>query len=138
MTSNAATFPYMPLPGPPPTLRPMLPITLSNGTVSLNELGLVDSGGDVSILPYDLGRQLGLNWSSQPPIPLVGGILKGVPVRGAILDAAVHTFPKVRLGFVWIQKNDIPLVLGQMNFFLEFDCAFYRHRGIFRIEPHSP
>jgi hypothetical protein len=116
----------------------MLPITLSLGTMSRKELGLVDSGGDVSILPYDAGLQLGLNWNSQPPIPPLGGILAGVPVRGAILDGRVHTFPTVRLAFAWVQKNDLPLILGQMNFFLEFDCAFYRYRAVFRIEPRTP
>jgi hypothetical protein len=116
----------------------MVPIVLERGAIRVDELGLLDSGADTSILPYDLGLRLGLDWNSQPMIPSLGGIFAGTPVRGVILLGTVHPFPSVRLGFAWIQTNNIPLILGQMNFFAEFDIAFYRHRSIFKIEPRTP
>ena len=138
MTGAAVTFPYIQVPGPPPLLRPMLPIALKRGTISRNEMGLIDSGSDISILPFDLGTQLGLDWNAQPVVPPMGGILTGYAARGVVLLGTVHPFPAVRLAFVWVQKNDILLILGQANFFMEFDIAFYRHRAVFRIEPHTP
>jgi hypothetical protein len=98
----------------------------------------VDSGADVSILPFNLGNQLGLVWNAQPLLPDLGGILTGVPARGAVLDATVNPFPAVQLAFAWVQKDDIPLILGQANCFMEFDVGFYRDHGVFRVEPHTP
>ena len=138
MTGAALTFPYVLLPGPPPTLRPMLPIVLERGMIKRNELGLVDSGADTSILPYDIGLQLGLDWNSHPTLPPIGGILTGVTACGVILRAIVGSFLPVRLAFAWVRKNDIPLILGQANFFMEFDIAFYRHRSFFQVEPRTP
>jgi len=62
--SGTVTFPYLTVPGPPPFARPLVPILLSNGRSTSTQLGLVDSGADVSILPYALGLQLGLDWNS--------------------------------------------------------------------------
>jgi hypothetical protein len=116
----------------------MLPIALERGTITRSELGLVDSGADTSILPFDVGLLFGLDWNSQPILPSLGGILSGVPARGVILSGSVGSFHPVRLAFAWVRKNDIPLILGQANFFMEFDIAFYRHRSFFRIEPRTP
>ena len=138
MTGAAVTFPYIQLPDPPPTLRPMLPIVLERGTATVNELGLVDSGADTSIMPFDVGLRLGIDWNSQVVIPTLGGILAGYAARGVVLLATVAPFPLVRLAFAWVQKNDVPVILGQVNFFMEFDVAFYRHKATFEIEPHAP
>lgn len=37
----------------------------------------------------------------------------------------------VRLAFAWVASDDIPLLFGQMNFFLEFDVWFYRSQYVF-------
>lgn len=138
MTGAAASFPFVLVLGPPPTLRPVLPHTLDHAGTTLDELGLVDSGSDNSILPFDLGARLGSDWSRQLPLQPIGGILSGVAARAVILTATVQPFPAVRLAFAWVQSDRYPLILGQANFFLEFDIAFYRHRGIFTVEPHQP
>jgi hypothetical protein len=116
----------------------MLPIQLTRNTISINEHGPVDSGADTSVLPHDAGLRLGLDWNTQPLLPSLGGILAGVPARGVILVGTVQPFPGVQLAFAWVQKNNIPLILGQTNFFMEFDICFFRHRTIFTIEPHTP
>ncbi len=37
-----------------------------------------------------------------------------------------------------IPEDDIPLILGQTNFFMEFDVCFYRSKLEFEIKPTSP
>jgi hypothetical protein len=49
--------------------------------------------------------------------------------------ANVAEFPPVRLAFAWTQARDVPLILGQANFFLEFDVCFFRSRMMFEIAP---
>ena len=44
-------------------------------------------------------------------------------------------FLPVRLAFAWVKSPGVPLILGQTNFFLEFDVCFYRSKLEFVVEP---
>ncbi|WP_244913187.1 hypothetical protein [Phormidesmis priestleyi] len=48
-------------------------------------------------------------------------------VRGACCDvqAIVGEFEPLQLVFAWTQATNVPLILGQVNFFMEFDVCFY-------------
>ena len=43
---------------------PYLPITLSLGDRSIEVMALLDSGASVSVLPYEVGRELGAVWEN--------------------------------------------------------------------------
>ncbi|MGL6074409.1 MAG: hypothetical protein ACRC8S_09645 [Fimbriiglobus sp.] len=135
---KAVSFPFRTIPSPFPTRRPILPIRLTVGAVSLDVEALVDSGADVNILPYDLGLQLGLSWSQAIGLPPVGGALSSSATRAALVTGEVIPFPAVRLGFVWVQANNTPVILGITNFFLEFDVSFFASQNEFTIVPRSP
>jgi hypothetical protein len=47
----------------------------------------------------------------------------------------VGGFPAVRLAFAWAQTDAVPVALGQVNFFMEFDVCFYRSRSSFEVRP---
>ena len=49
------------------------------------------------------------------------------------LTASVGGFPPVSLVFAWTQVVSVPLILGQLSFFLEFDVCFFRKRAVFEI-----
>ena len=51
--------------------------------------------------------------------------------------AEISGLPTVKLAFAWIKENDVPLILGQTNFFLEFDVCFYRSKLEFDVVPKS-
>ena len=133
--TTPVVFPYQTVPGPVPILRPLVPIVLARGSRSLSELGLVDSGADACVLPYSMGLRLSLDWNTQPALPSPGGVVGNTPGRGAMLEATIQPFPPVRLGFLWLQRDDLPLILGQANFFMEFDVCFFRARGVFQLQP---
>lgn len=130
--------PYTRVSIPFPTLRPLLPFRLVQGTTTVDVEALVDSGSDTNVLPYDIGLRLGLDWSRAMPLPPIGGALASTPSRAVLLTAEVGSFPPVRLAFSWVQSNTVPLILGQTNFFLEFDVCFYASRGEFTVAPHTP
>ncbi len=44
---------------------PRLPLTLRNGDKQVDVVGLVDSGATVSVLPYQVGIQLGFVWDDR-------------------------------------------------------------------------
>jgi hypothetical protein len=114
---------------------PYLPLTLSYQDRSLSVSGLLDTGATVNVLPYDIGRQLGAVWDQQAtPVHLTGNLAR-FAARVLIVSATVGEFAPVRLAFAWTQANEAPLILGQVNFFLEFDVCFFRSRKTFEVKP---
>ena len=114
---------------------PYLPLTLSHQEISLSVSGLLHTGATVNVLPYDIGRQLGAVRDQQtPPVHLTGNLAQ-FEARALIVSATVGKFAPVRLAFAWTQANNVPLILGQVNFFLEFDVCFFRSQKIFEVKP---
>jgi Aspartyl protease len=114
---------------------PYLPLTLNSNGQSLNIEGLLDTGASVNVLPYELGLQLGLVWENETLSVLLAGNLARFEARAVVVDAQVSSFPTVHLAFAWTQAPNVPLILGQANFFFEFDVCFFRARSEFEIRP---
>jgi hypothetical protein len=136
MTVAAQQFPYLsrdPALGNA-SLAPMLPLTLS-GRQSVATSGLVDSGAAVNVLPYALGVQLGFDWEQQTRVVELSGNLAAVEGRVVVVSATVGAFAPVRLAFAWARTDAVSVMLGQVNFFLEFDVCFFRSRAVFEVRP---
>jgi hypothetical protein len=121
-----------------PTLMPLMPIRLSRGSVALTADALVDSGSMVNVLPFDLGLRLGLDWAAYRITMQLGGNLASHPAKATLLDVTVAGFPPVQLGFGWSRHPDARLLLGQTNFFMQFDVCFFRSRAEFHVQPRTP
>jgi hypothetical protein len=112
---------------------PMIPIILSYANFSVSANALLDSGSTVNLLPYDIGLQLGAIWEKQTVrLPLAGNLAK-VEARGLFLHIQIGDLEPVRLAFAWVQSSEVPLILGQTNFFREFDVCFGRSRNTIEI-----
>ena len=117
------------------SLLAYVPITLRHGPHSLSVSGLLDTGSAVNVLPYAIGLDLGLVWDQQTtPVHLTGNLAR-LPARGVIITGQVASFPAVELAFAWTQSTDVPLILGQVNFFMEFDVCFFRSQSAFEVSP---
>jgi hypothetical protein len=137
--ADAQRFPYVEI---DPSLGaasalPYVPITLElNGNVA-NVSALVDSGAALSVLPYDVGSQLGAVWEQQTiPVQLSGNLAKS-DARAILVTATLGRFSPVRLAFAWTRNNHVPVILGQVNFFMEFDVCFFRSQSAFEIKPKA-
>ncbi len=116
---------------------PYLPIRLSTPSAALNLSGLLDTGSTVNVLPYAVGLELGLLWNQQmAPISLAGNLALW-PAFGVIVTAQVATLPPVEMAFAWTQAQDVPLILGQINFFMEFDVCFFCSQSMFELTTKS-
>lgn len=118
-----------------PEAVPCLPLTLTLGERSQEVLGLLDTGASVNVLPYQIGLQLGAVWEEQNLVLRLGGNLAAIEARGLIVSAKVGQFNSIDLAFAWTKANNIPLLLGQMNFFREFDVCFYGSQLFFEVCP---
>jgi len=114
---------------------PRIPLTLRYNNQQLDVLGLVDSGSTVSVLPHDIGLQLGARWDDRKANLRLAGNLGKSPAMPLSIIATIGDFAPVQLVFAWVKAANAPLILGQTNFFMEFDVHFYRSRLEFEIEP---
>jgi len=81
----------------------------------------IDSGADLTIIPYRLGLMLGLRLEG--PIEEVHGIGGGIPIIIRHLELRIgDVVISARVG--WSLREDVPLLLGRMDVFSEFDIEF--------------
>ncbi|MFQ5859374.1 MAG: aspartyl protease family protein [Anaerolineae bacterium] len=135
--TTPARFPYAAAESgrPDASLLAYLPITLRHQGHSVPVSGLLDTGSTVNVLPYSVGLQLGLVWEEETtPVHLTGNLAK-LPARAVIASGQVESFPPVELAFAWTQSTEVPVILGQVNFFMEFDVCFFRSQSAFEVTP---
>jgi hypothetical protein len=136
MTTPPERFPYVPRDPAlgQASLAPMLPLTLV-GSQNAATSGLVDSGAAINVLPYSLGVQLGFDWDQETNAVALSGNLAAVEARVIVLSGVVRNFTPVRLAFAWAKADTMSVILGQVNFFMEFDVCFFRSQGFFEVRP---
>ena len=137
--TQPARFPFVDVnPARPGTgLMPYIPLLLAANQRALQAQGLLDTGATISVLPYDVGLQLGFDWGQQRVPVQLGGNLGQAPAYAVLVDGTIAPFPSVRLAFAWTRNNAVPVILGQTNFFLAFDVTFRRKRSEVELLPAS-
>jgi hypothetical protein len=114
-------------------LLPTIPIILSYPDSSVSANALLDTGSTVNLLPYDIGLQLGAIWDQQiVRLPLAENLAR-VEARGLFVQVKIGNLEPVRLAFTWAKASQIPFILGQTNFFREFDVCFQRSQCTIEI-----
>ncbi|MBM3836582.1 MAG: retroviral-like aspartic protease [Verrucomicrobia bacterium] len=134
----AARFAYLPIASGrgDAALMPVVPLQLRfKDNEPMQVHGLLDSGATVNVLPYGLGVRLGAVWEAQTTRVTLAGNLAAQEARALLVEAQVSNFPLVSLVFACTRSENVPLLLGQVNFFEEFDVCFHRSRRQFEIEP---
>ncbi len=116
---------------------PRLPLVLRLNNQSVEVVGLVDSGATVNVLPYEVGLRLGAIWDDRKVNIQLAGTLNNLKAMPLFVVAQVGEFAPVRLAFAWVHGDNVPLILGQTNFFMEFDICFYRSKLEFEVKPKT-
>ena len=117
------------------SFRPYLPFTLLYQQASVPASALLDTGASVNVLPYSIGFELGYIWERQTTSLSLTGNLAQYEARVVLVQAVIGRFKPVQLAFAWTQATDLPVILGQVNFFMEFDVCFYRSQREFAVSP---
>ena len=116
---------------------PRIPLVLNYQNRSVEVVGLVDSGATVNVLPYEVGLKLGATWDDRKAVIQLAGNLGRQPAMPLFAVADVEGCGSVRLAFAWARAENIPVILGQTNFFMEFDVCFYRSKMEFDVNPKA-
>jgi hypothetical protein len=115
-------------------LMPVMPVTLTSGKESMVVGALLDTGAALNAMPYSVGRRLGASWSSQHVKIDLTGTLVEAEARALFVQARIGEFPPVDLAFAWVKSENLPVILGQINFFAHFDVCFFRSRRQFEVK----
>ncbi|MBL8191470.1 MAG: hypothetical protein JNK38_25865 [Acidobacteria bacterium] len=107
---------------------PLLELKLLTGNLEQEIVGLVDSGSAVNVLPYGIGLALGGIWKPEKANLRLTGTLASFPAMPLLTVAKVGALASVELIFAWTQNDTIKPILGQINFFDEFDVCLRRSR----------
>jgi hypothetical protein len=116
-------------------LLPYLSLRLANQRHTVTVIGMIDTGSTVNVLPYNIGEQLGFDWQSCTATLELAGNLRDVEARAVLIEASIENFPSVNLAFAWAQTSEVPVILGQINFFREFEVCFYGAESYFELRP---
>jgi len=114
---------------------PCVPITLGYRDSVWEFFALLDTGSSLNVLPYNVGLELGAVWEEQTLSIALAGNLAPVEARGLPVVGQIGDFPPISLAFAWAKSNDPPIILGQLNFFMEFDVCFYGSQLAFELSP---
>ena len=124
--NTVARFPYLvsDQQGVMPVI-PVLPETTES--TPLQSAALLDTGASINVLPHFMGLQLGLNWDQQSQYPVwFGGAFGQRTARYVKTTIRVGELPAQQIVFGWMESDDVPLILGNANFFQVFDVCFSR------------
>ncbi len=127
---------YSSLAAQPGSLMPRLSLDVFSENHAVQLSGIVDSGSAANLLPYAAGRSLGFDWNRQRSLGRLSGGLSNVESRAI---SVVASFPEIvganeiQLLFAWANSDEVPVLLGQTNFFMEFNVCFYRSQNYFEV-----
>ena len=132
-------FPYIPSAsfkeGGNAFLMPYLPLLLDCKGRKVKTYAMLDTGSTVNVLPFSIGLSLGLVWETQNVAMKLAGNLAATEARGVLVDVIIEDCPSTTLAFAWARTDNVPFLLGQTNFFDEFDVLFSRSALFFEVSP---
>ncbi|MEK6835295.1 MAG: retropepsin-like aspartic protease [Nanoarchaeota archaeon] len=105
---------------------PYIPIVLKSDKESIDVVGLIDSGADISVIPKEMAEILGLRLEKEDESTGVGGKARTADSHVNIKIEKGHEKYEFRLPIkVLLQENsEIPVLLGRLAFFDNFNIIF--------------
>jgi len=111
----------------PPRKTPTIPVTFFGSEDSIDIVAILDSGADISVLPLEVGEQLGLDLTrNRSPCGGIGGEVDTAEDHVRVRIAQGHenyTFV-IAVKVVLDPNSSIPVLIGREGFFDKFEITF--------------
>jgi hypothetical protein len=106
-----------------PILKPFIPVRLIGPKNSETMLMLLDSGADLSLIPYSVGEAIGLELDMNNRSEIQGIGEGSVPYILSQVKLGIEEIEiPVRIG--WALIEEVPLLLGRLDVFGRFAIEF--------------
>jgi hypothetical protein len=110
--------------------RPMLQVTLTNGSKRQQVLCLVDSGADECLFHVSIAYRLGISDVSAGIFRRFDGIAESVNAYMHPVQLQIQSFPEsVEIYAGFTEADGVWAILGQAGFFANYKVTFERYRG---------
>lgn len=109
-------------------LRPVADVILQTDRSRIETAMYIDSGADITMIPLEIGKALGLKQKPTDEILEIKGVSGGgVPY---ILKKANIIFngERFKIRLAWALIEEVPLLLGRMDIFPKFRITFDEKR----------
>lgn len=113
----------------PFVLRPIARVRITYESNEITQDMYVDSGADISLIPYSVGIALGFQLKAGEEIKRIGGVGGGkisVVIRKVKMSINAEEF-EARVA--WCLSEEVPLILGRLDVFDKFDILFKEREG---------
>jgi hypothetical protein len=88
---------------------------LSLDNLSVEIVGLLDTGAAINVLPYQIGLALGAVWEEQTTVVPLTGSLANSEARALLLMVShpqITPNKPARLVFAWANTDHVPILFG--------------------------
>ncbi|MEW6620701.1 MAG: hypothetical protein AB1422_15430 [bacterium] len=105
-------------------LRPVAEVILERDSFAVETPMYVDSGADVSMIPFRFGRALGFKQEKEDTIQEIKGVSgAGVPYILKEVTLVLNS-RRLKIRIAWVLLEEVPMLMGRMDIFDKFRVVF--------------
>jgi len=110
-------------------LRPVAEVILEKDGFAVEIPMYVDSGADVSMIPFRFGRALGFTQEREDTIQEIKGV-SGAGVPYILKEVTlVLNGKRLKVKMAWALVEEVPMLMGRMDIFDKFRVVFDERNG---------
>jgi len=115
-------------------LKPIIPVSIIGPKRNLNIFMLLDSGADLSLIPYSVGETIGLELDIENRSEVQGIGEGSVPYILTTVKLKIEEVEiPIRMG--WALIEEVPFILGRLDIFKKFSIEFREFENKIFLNP---
>ena len=115
-------------------LKPIIPVSIIGPKRNLNIFMLLDSGADLSLIPYSVGETIGLELDIENRSEVQGIGEGSVPYILTTVKLKIEEVEiPIRMG--WALIEEVPFILGRLDIFQKFSIEFREFENKIFLNP---
>jgi len=117
-----------------PIHKPIIPVKIIGPHRNVNIFMLLDSGADISLIPYSVGETIGLKLDMANRSEIYGIGEGSVPYILTNVNIEIGTIEtSIRIG--WTLIEEVPFIIGRLDFFHQFAIEFREFENRIILKP---
>lgn len=105
-------------------LRPVADVMLESNGLKVEVSMYIDSGADITMIPFQFGKALGLKQNPSDEIFEIKGVSGGGVPYIVKRTNLILNGKKLNIRLAWALIEEVPLLLGRMDIFSKFKVIF--------------